>query len=86
MFAIDLVDDDFDKLNIFVDALEVMSVGVSWGGFESLVLPAYKGNNLANLQERGLPASHIRMYLGLEDPTSVLADIEQALNQAYGPQ
>lgn len=86
LFAIDLVDDDFDKLKIFVDALEVMSVGVSWGGFESLVLPAYKGNNLANLQERGLPASHIRMYLGLEDPTSILADIKQALDQAYGPQ
>jgi len=84
LFAIDLTDESFEKLKIFVDALEVMSIGVSWGGFESLVLPAFKGNNAANLAERGLPVSHIRMYLGLEDPSTVLSDIKQALDKAYG--
>lgn len=84
LFAIDLVDEDFDKLKIFVNALEIVSIGVSWGGFESLVLPAYKGNNLENLKNRGLPVSHIRVYLGLEEPTSIIEDFSQALDTAYG--
>ncbi|WP_265459619.1 trans-sulfuration enzyme family protein [Enterococcus sp. HY326] len=85
LFAIDLVDLDFEKLKIFVNHLNIMSIGVSWGGFESLVLPAYKGNNEQQLKDRGLPISHIRMYLGLEDPQSILEDIKQALDIAYGP-
>lgn len=84
LFAIDLVDDDFEKVKVFVNSLEIISIGVSWGGFESLALPAYKGNNLENLKSRGLPKTHIRMYLGLEEPESVLKDITQALDKAYG--
>lgn len=84
LFAVDLTDESFEKLKVFVNSLEMMSIGVSWGGFESLVLPAFKGDNQANLTERGLPVSHIRMYLGLEDPESVLVDIKQALDKAYG--
>ncbi|MGX7350361.1 cystathionine gamma-synthase [Enterococcus canis] len=85
LFAIDLADESFDKLKVFVNSLSLVSIGVSWGGFESLALPAYKGNNLTNLQARGLSPAHIRMYLGLEHPESVLADIRQALDKAYGP-
>lgn len=86
LFSFDLVDLDFDKLKVFVNSLEVISIGVSWGGFESLVLPAYKGNNLEKLNERGLLATHIRMFVGLEDPETIVADIKQALTKAYGPE
>lgn len=84
LFAIDMTDTDFKKLKTFVDSLKIMSIGVSWGGFESLALPAFKGNNLGNLEERGLSCAHVRMYLGLENPQSILADIKQALYNAYG--
>lgn len=83
LFAIELKDDNFDKLKLFVDSLELISIGVSWGGFESLVLPAYKGDNEQNLKERGLSLSHIRMYVGLENPESIIQDIKQALDIAY---
>ena len=84
LFAIDLVDEDFGKLKKFLNALEVVTIGVSWGGFESLALPAFKGNNLAALEKRGLSPAHVRLYVGLEEPMSIVEDIQQALDVAYG--
>lgn len=84
LFGVDFKDKDFDKLKIFVNSLKIVSIGVSWGGFESLALPSFKGNNEANLKERGLPISHVRMYVGLEDPESIVEDIRQAMDLAYG--
>ncbi|MBP2097533.1 aminotransferase class I/II-fold pyridoxal phosphate-dependent enzyme [Enterococcus rivorum] len=84
LFAIDLVDEDFGKLKNFLNALEVVTIGVSWGGFESLALPAFKGNNLAAIEKRGLSPAHVRLYVGLEEPMSIVEDIQQALDTAYG--
>ena len=51
LFAIDLKDTDFERLKTFVNALTLVTIGVSWGGFESLALPVFKGNNLAAVQK-----------------------------------
>ncbi|MGX6978138.1 aminotransferase class I/II-fold pyridoxal phosphate-dependent enzyme [Vagococcus elongatus] len=83
LLAIDLATQNFEKLLRFVNSLEVVSIGVSWGGFESLALPAFKGNNSEKLAERGLSPSHIRLYIGLEHPESIINDIRQALDQAF---
>jgi len=83
LLAIELKNNDFDKLKQFINTLELISIGVSWGGFESLVLPAYKGNNEVSLKERGLSLSHIRMYVGLENPESIIQDIKNALDLVY---
>lgn len=84
LFSIDMIDDDFEKLKQFVNHLKIVSLGVSWGGFESLILPAFKGNNVENLQERGLKTSHLRIYIGMENPKTILSDINQALDFSYG--
>lgn len=84
LFAIDLEDTDFTRLKAFVNALEVVTIGVSWGGFESLALPVVKGNNLDAVKKRGLSPAHIRVYVGLEEPMSIVEDIQQALDQVYG--
>jgi len=84
LFGLDFNDKDFDKLKVFVDSLQLISIGVSWGGFESLALPSYTGSNGAKLEERHLPISHVRLYVGLEDPQSVVEDLEQAMSKAYG--
>ena len=84
LFSFDLVDEDFEKLILFVNSLNTISIGVSWGGFESLVLPSYKGNNMEKLKERGLSKTHIRMFVGLENPDDLVEDIKQALTKAYG--
>ena len=62
----------------FVDALRVFSIGVSWGGHESLALPA-----VVTLPEKegadartDIPPGLIRLSVGLEDPKDLIADLE----------
>ena len=84
LFGIDMVDDDLDKLKVFVIALQVFTLGVSWGGFECLVLPVFKGNNQQAIIDRGLDVTHLRIYVGLENPQELIEDIKAALTIAYG--
>lgn len=84
LFSLELVDEDFEKLTKFVNELKYFSIGVSWGGFESLVLPSYKGNNMKKLNSRGLTKSHIRFYIGLEDTDTLIKDFKNALDKVYG--
>lgn len=84
LFAIDMKDEDLEKLKIFINNLKVFTLGVSWGGFESLVLPVYKGNNARAVLDRGLNLTHIRIYVGLENTDTLIQDIMQALDKAYG--
>jgi cystathionine beta-lyase/cystathionine gamma-synthase len=60
-----------------VDSLKLFQIGVSWGGFESLVVPVY-------LQAMGWPEPlHVvRLYCGLEDPRDLIRDLERALDEA----
>ncbi len=84
LLAISLTDPSFEKMVEFVNELKVFSIGVSWGGFESLVLPANKGTNQQQLIERGLSSTHIRMFIGLESPEILIQDLNQALTKVYG--
>lgn len=74
---------DENKIATFTDCLQHFTLAYSWGGFESLILPVYKGNNEEELKQRGLALGHMRMYIGLEEPELLIKDIAQALDQAY---
>jgi cysteine-S-conjugate beta-lyase len=68
----------------FVDALNLFGIGYSWGGFESLALAVHPERDRTATP---WPPSHwdqadrhaARLWIGLEDPADLLADIEQAL-------
>ena len=83
LLSLELFDEDFGKLTKFVNTLSHFSIGVSWGGFESLALPSFKGDNQAKLDERGLRKSHIRIYIGLENTQTLIDDFIQALDSVY---
>ena len=74
---------DENKIAAFVDQPQHFTWAYSWGGFEILILPVYKGNDEEELQQRGLALGHMRMYIGLEEPELLIKDIAQALDQAY---
>jgi cystathionine beta-lyase/cystathionine gamma-synthase len=67
----------------FADALKLFRLGVSWGGFESLILPAQIALNQAgeqnSMQRFGVSGRIVRLSLGLEDPNDLWADFETAL-------
>jgi cystathionine beta-lyase/cystathionine gamma-synthase len=68
------------------DALELFQLGVSWGGHESLVIPAL----IARAQAAGpnsaldfaVPARMIRLNIGLEGTEALWADLHQGLAKA----
>ncbi len=62
----------------FIDALRLFSLGTSWGGYESLVLPAvpYDLRHLATLPDAG---RLVRLHVGLEDAEDLCSDLDQAL-------
>ncbi len=61
-----------------IDSLKLFGLGASWGGFESLVIPADLAatRTLTDWTSRG-PV--IRIHIGLEDPADLIQDLEQAL-------
>ncbi len=83
LFSIVLKDITEERIRIFVNSLEYFTLAYSWGGFESLILPVYKGNNQSELDSRGLSRGHFRVYLGLESADVLYNDIIQALDKAY---
>ncbi|WP_187432213.1 L-methionine gamma-lyase [Roseobacter fucihabitans] len=70
----------------FSDALQYFRLGVSWGGFESLILPARVGLAQAgaqnSMQKFGVSPNLVRLNLGLEDAEDLWADFVQALSQS----
>jgi cystathionine beta-lyase/cystathionine gamma-synthase len=70
----------------FCDALRLFKLGVSWGGHESLVVPALvtraqaAGPNSA--RDFDVPERSIRLHVGLEGAASLWGDLLQALAAA----
>jgi cystathionine beta-lyase/cystathionine gamma-synthase len=70
----------------FCDALKLFKLGVSWGGHESLAIPALvtraqaAGPNSA--RDFDVPERSIRLHVGLEGAKVLLADLSQALEAA----
>ncbi|SDE99534.1 aminotransferase class I/II-fold pyridoxal phosphate-dependent enzyme [Limimaricola pyoseonensis] len=72
----------------FADALKIFRLGVSWGGFESLVVPAaitLRQAGEQNAPQRfGVPPRLVRLSLGLEGAEDLWEDFMQALEVATG--
>ena len=66
------------QLRAFVDALQHFGVGVSWGGFESLVLPVVPHRTARPWAEEG---RLVRFNIGHETVSTLIADLEQALTR-----
>jgi cystathionine beta-lyase len=68
------------QMESFIDALQLFGLGASWGGFESLVIPANMAaaRGLSDWRARG---QIVRLHIGLEDTEDLIADLTQALDQ-----
>lgn len=65
---------DRAQINAMVDRLQIFQIGVSWGGFESLSVPI-----TAQPISWSEPTHIVRLYCGLENPSDLIKDLEQAL-------
>ena len=64
----------------FVNTLKLFGYGYSWGGFESLVLHQ-EFRETGNRKYMNLDKNEhlVRLHIGLEDPSDLIADLKQAL-------
>lgn len=73
------------ELKTFVNSLNLFSIGVSWGGYESLIhAPAIsylKEMTPEQFKETGLSLGVIRISIGLESPNDLIDDLTQALDK-----
>ncbi|MGZ3880278.1 MAG: trans-sulfuration enzyme family protein [Flavisolibacter sp.] len=69
-----------ESITKFCESLKHILMAVSWGGHESLVIPKCAGIAPKDFDAANLEHQYIRMYVGLEEPSYLVADINQALN------
>jgi cystathionine beta-lyase len=66
------------RLAAFVDGLQHFGIGYSWGGFESLIVPAHIRRSVSPFQAEG-PV--LRIHAGLENAEDLIADLEKGLER-----
>ncbi len=85
LFGVELAECSADQLATFIDGLEHFAIGYSWGGYESLVVPANIRRSRSVVPWRGGPL--VRLHIGLEDPADLFADLVRGFDRmkAAGP-
>jgi len=66
------------RLAAFADGLQHFGIGYSWGGFESLIIPAHIRRTVRPFEAEG-PV--LRIHAGLEDADDLIADLEKGLER-----
>jgi cystathionine beta-lyase len=59
----------------FFDGLECFGIGYSWGGYESLIVPAHFRRSVRPFLSQG---PLLRIHAGLEDANDLIADLANA--------
>lgn len=70
-----------EEVKAFANRLTWFKLGVSWGGFESLIVVNRFNPTPEEEQRRSIPARLVRIYVGLENTEALIADLDQSLNQ-----
>jgi cysteine-S-conjugate beta-lyase len=71
---------NINSVRKFVNSLKLFGYGYSWGGFESLALhQEFRETGKRNYLSLAKDEHLIRLHIGLEDPSDLIADIKQAL-------
>jgi len=81
LFSIVLKDAPLEKIESFCNSLKHILMAVSWGGYESLIIPACAGLSQAEFDPNNQRHTLIRIYIGLEDADYLIADLAQAFEQ-----
>ena len=79
MFSIYLNTEDISKVEKFCDSLKHFKMAVSWGGHESLIMPACAFYSNEFPGARTYPPNLVRIYIGLEEAKVLIDDLKQAL-------
>jgi cystathionine beta-lyase len=79
LMSFELKNNSFEIVRKVINSLKQFKIGVSWGGFESLVISPNYGYNAEQLKANGLDPGLIRISAGLENCDELINDLESAL-------
>ncbi|HEX3096675.1 MAG TPA: cystathionine beta-lyase [Usitatibacter sp.] len=82
LFGVELGTFSRDQVARMMDGLECFALGYSWGGYESLAVPANLRGARSVKPWTGGPL--IRLHVGLEDPADLIADLDRGLERLKG--
>ncbi|QKX01098.1 cystathionine beta-lyase [Wolbachia endosymbiont of Dipetalonema caudispina] len=68
-----------EELSYMVDHMKVFSIGASWGGCDSLILPIDRKFISRSVMHIDYGGSFVRIFCGLEDPEDLISDLDTAL-------
>jgi cystathionine beta-lyase/cystathionine gamma-synthase len=72
---------DRQEIVTFCESLRHILIAVSWGGYESLAIPRCASVLPEDFDAGNREHRMIRMYVGLEEPDYLVADMDQAFNK-----
>lgn len=67
-----------ETIETFCESLKHILMAVSWGGYESLIIPKCAGIRRADFRAARPEHRSLRLYVGLEDANYILADLQGA--------
>jgi cystathionine beta-lyase len=82
LFGVVLRPVDKSRIDAMLDGMRLFKMGYSWGGFESLIIPAHIDRS------RRVAAWHVdgpllRLHVGLEDVEDLIADLSDGLDRLH---
>ena len=80
LFSVVLKTTNVAAIEKFCEQLQYFQMAVSWGGHESLLMPACAFYPSQHEGARIHPSNLVRFYVGLEEPEILIADLKQALD------
>jgi cystathionine beta-lyase len=71
------------RVDAMLDGLRLFRMGWSWGGFESLIIPAHPERNRSATRWEA-PGPYLRLHVGLEDAHDLIADLGSGFDRLRG--
>ena len=81
LFSVVLKAENLEEMERFVHRLQRFLLAVSWGGYESLMMPFCAFYKVPGREDSTIPWNLVRFYIGLEEVDYLWEDIEQALEE-----
>jgi cystathionine beta-lyase len=80
LMGLKIKSNNINSVRKFVNSLKLFGYGYSWGGFESLALhQEFREMGKRKYLHLAKDEHLVRLHIGLEDPSDLIADIKQAL-------
>ena len=80
LFSIVVKTDSVVRIERFCESLTCFLIAVSWGGYESLILPKIAGMDPSLFNKDDPQHRMIRIYVGLESAEYLIKDLEIGLD------